>query len=110
MPDETPSNDIEPISGEEARAILNAAIRDRLGEHWNDEERGWRLVSGHDYMARLTRGRRNIDFMVDLLGNVTVEEKAIGAAQIQGRINAWLLLGASLFLALLIAYLAGIFA
>jgi hypothetical protein len=109
MSDDTPQTEIEPISAEQARAILYAAIRARLGEHWDDEERGWRLVTGHDYMARLTRGRRNVDFMVDLLGNVSVEEKAIGAAQAQGRLNAWLLLGASLLLAFLLAYLAGFF-
>lgn len=110
MPDTTPpplSDDIDPIPAEQARAILYAAIQTRLGEHWNDEESGWRMVTGHDYMARLTRGSRNIDFMVDLLGNVTIEEKAIGAAQMQGRINAWLLLVASLILALLVAYLSG---
>jgi hypothetical protein len=110
MPEETPSDEIEPIPAEAARALLYVAIRARLGEHWNDEESGWRMVSGHDYMARLTRGNRNVDFMVDLLGNVTVEEKAIGPAQIQGRLNAWLLLGASLLLALLLAYLSGFFA
>jgi hypothetical protein len=58
-------------------------------------------------MARLTRGRRNVDFLVDLLGNVSIEEKPITSAQVQGRLNAWLLLGASLFLALLLAYVAG---
>ncbi|MBK8136005.1 MAG: hypothetical protein IPK52_09210 [Chloroflexi bacterium] len=101
------SSEIEPIAPEKAREILYAAIQKRLGEHWNDEESGWRLVTGHDYMARLTRGRRNIDFFVDLLGAVTIEEKAIGPAQVQGRINAWLLLGASLLLALLMGYLSG---
>lgn len=109
MPDEIPSGEIEPISAEAARALLYSAIRERLGEHWNDEESGWRMVSGHDYMARLTRGTRNVDFMVDLLGHVTVEEKAIGPAQVQGRLNAWLLLGASLLLAMLLAYLSGFF-
>ena len=110
MPEDTPQTEIEPISAEDARVRLYAAIRERLGEHWDDEESGWRMVSGHDYMARLTRGSRNVDFMVDLLGNVTIEEKAIGPAQIQGRLNAWLLLGASLMLAMLLAYLSGFFA
>lgn len=104
---DTPTTEIDPIPAEQAREILYAAIRERLGEHWNDEEKGWRIVTSHDYMARLTRGRWNIDFMVDLLGNVTIQEKPIDAAQIQGRLNAWLLLGASLVLALLLAYVAG---
>ncbi|KXK50996.1 MAG: hypothetical protein UZ13_02089 [Chloroflexi bacterium OLB13] len=46
---------VEPINAEQARSLLYQAIRDRLGEHWDDEETGWRLVTGHDYMARLTR-------------------------------------------------------
>ncbi|HRL11451.1 MAG TPA: hypothetical protein PKX07_06205, partial [Aggregatilineales bacterium] len=58
------SHDAEPdiISPEQARQILEAAITERLGPHWRDEEKGWSLVSGHDYMARLTRGDTNIDF------------------------------------------------
>jgi hypothetical protein len=99
---------IEPITGKEARALLNAAIRARLGEHWDDEEEGWALVTGHDYMARLTKGRINIDFYVDLLGNVTVEEKSIGPAQESGRLYAWLFLFLSLVIALLIAKIAGL--
>lgn len=110
MHGKTPSSEVEPIPAETARRLLYDAIRERLGEHWNDEESGWRIVSGHDYMARLTRGNRNVDFFVDLLGNVTIEEKPIGPAQIQGRLNAWMLLGASLILALLLAYVSGFLA
>lgn len=101
------SEEIEPIPPEEARAILDAAIRTRLGADWEHEEGGWVRVTGHDYMARLTRGRTNLDFYVDLLGNVTVEEKELNAAQYTGRILAWLLLGLSLVIALLIARIAG---
>ena len=45
MHDDTPSGEIEPISAEAARALLYSAIRERLGENWNDEESGWRIVS-----------------------------------------------------------------
>lgn len=103
------SDEIEPISGEQARAILENAIRQRLGETWDDEETGWALITGHDFMARLTRGRVNLDFYVDLLGNVTIEEKEIGAAQSSGRTMAWLFLLGSLMVAALIARLAGYF-
>lgn len=102
-------HDAEPdiISPEQARQILEAAITERLGPHWRDEEKGWSLVSGHDYMARLTRGDTNIDFYVDLLGSVTVKESEISAAQQNGRLVAWALLLGSLVIAAVIAWLAG---
>lgn len=100
-------DEIEPIPPEQARAILEQAIRERLGEYWDDEEEGWFVVARHDYMARLTRGSRNIDFYVDLLGQVTVEEKPLGPEQASGRLVAWMLLGLSLVIALLIARIAG---
>jgi hypothetical protein len=102
-------DEIEPISGEQARQILESAILERLGDAWDDEETGWAMVSGHDFMARLTRGRVNMDFYVDLLGNVTVEEKEIGMGQSSGRMMAWLFLLGSLMVAALIARLAGYF-
>jgi hypothetical protein len=98
---------IEPISPEQARKILDSAIRQRIGEHWEDDDNGWTLVTGHDYMARLTRGRKNLDFYVDLVGEVTVEEKEINPAQEYGRLVAWAFLVASLVIALMIARIAG---
>jgi len=103
MPD-----DIQPISPKQARAILEAAIRERLGDDWQDDEDGWVRVTGHDYMARLTRGRVNLDFYVDLLGNVTVEEKRINPGQDSGRLVAWLFLLLSLAIAFLLARIAGL--
>lgn len=75
---------VEPIPPHEARAILEAAIARRCGPDWQDEDSGWVLVTGHDYMARLSRGSLNLDFYVDLLGNVTIEEKALSPAQTGG--------------------------
>jgi hypothetical protein len=95
------------IPPEQARALLDEAMRQRLGDDWQDDEDGWLLVTGHDYMARVTKGRVNIDFYVDLLGNVTVEEKPIGPGQESGRILAWMILGLSLAIALLIARIVG---
>ncbi len=74
----------EPIPPDQARALLDAAIARRCGPDWQDEDSGWVLVTGHDYMARLSRGSINLDFYVDLLGNVTVEEKALSPAQTGG--------------------------
>jgi len=93
------------ISPEEARIALNNAICQKLGDDWRDK---WELVSGHDFMTRLTDGEQNIDFYVDLLGNVTIEEKGRDVAHNAGRTAAWLVLSVSLFLAYVIARIAGI--
>lgn len=95
------AQEVDPIPAEQARAILEAEIRKRLGENWNDEETGWIRVSGHDYMARLSRGRVNLDFYVDLLGNVRVE-KTESQAAISARLLLFILLGLSLVIAYLI--------
>jgi hypothetical protein len=104
----TTDDEIEPIPAAEARRILENAIRERLGDKWRDEETGWQIVTGHDYMARLTRGTKNLDFYVDLLGNVTVEEKEIDGGQSNGRLIAWMVLIASLILAFFLAQIAGL--
>lgn len=87
---------IEPIPAGDARLILERAIRDRCGDNWRDEDSGWIVVTGHDYMARLTRGSVNLDFYVDLLGDVSVEERRINPAQESGCLVAALLLMLSL--------------
>jgi hypothetical protein len=101
------SSEIEPIAPEKARAILEAAIAERLGANWRDEASGWQMVTGHDYMARLTRGTLNVDFYVDLVGQVTVEEKAITTAQDSGRLIAWVFLFVSMAIAFLLARIVG---
>ena len=101
------SEEVEPIPPEQARAILEQAMAQRLGAGWRDEDSGWQLVTGHDYMARVTRGRKNVDFYVDLLGEVTVSESEINAAQDSGRTLAWMFLGLSLAIAFLIARIVG---
>lgn len=101
------SEPVEPIPPEQAREILEAAMRARLGDDWRDEESGWQWITGHDYMARVTRGRINVDFYVDLLGSVSVTEQEINPAQDSGRLLAWTLLGLSLGIAFLLARIAG---
>jgi hypothetical protein len=108
MPDSNiPDTPTEPISAQRAREILDAAIRARLGPGWNDEHEGWTLVSGHDFMARLVKGGRSVDFYVDLLGEVTIEEKGLNPAQTTGRLMAWMVLLSSVLVALILARLAG---
>ena len=101
MPDE-----IDPIPPERAREILDNAIRETLGDDWQDEDKGWVLVTGHDYMARLTRGRVNLDFYVDLLGNVTVEKSENNVAQDSIRLVLFILLALSIVIAFLIVRIA----
>jgi hypothetical protein len=101
------SDPIEPIPADEARARLERAIAERLGDDWQDEASGWILVSGHDYMARLTRGRLNVDFYVDLLGEVTVETSEINPAQDSGRLVAFVLLLVSVGIAVMLARVVG---
>jgi hypothetical protein len=99
------SQELDPIPPEQARAILDAAVNARLGPGWEDE--GWIVVSRHDYMLRLNRQRTTIDFYVDLLGQVSVEESATTDAN-QARLIAWFLLAASVFIAILLARIAGL--
>ncbi len=101
------TDELDPISPEKARKLLDDAIVARLGENWDDELTGWTLVTGHDYMARLVKGGRTIDFQVDLLGNLNIEEKDSGLEASYGRLLAWLILSGSLFLAFIIARIAG---
>jgi hypothetical protein len=98
---------IEPIPADEARVLLERAIADRLGDDWQDEASGWVRVTGHDYMARLTRGRVNVDFYVDLLGAVTVETSEVNPAQDSGRLVVFVLLLVSIGIAVMIARVAG---
>ncbi|NWG15035.1 MAG: hypothetical protein HXY41_00225 [Chloroflexi bacterium] len=97
-----PIEPVEPIPPERARAILDAAIRERLGEDWDDEQTGWVRISGHDYMARLARGRITLDFYVDLLGHVTVEKSTENTPGEAIRLALFILLALSLVIALLI--------
>jgi len=77
--------EVDPIPPEEARQRLQAALEPYLAD-------GWAVVAEHDYMARLTLGGRNLDFYVDLLGNVEMEEKSLSIGQSSGQLVAWLLL------------------
>lgn len=97
----------DPIPPEQARAILDQAMAERLGPDWQDEGSGWLLVTGNDYFARVTRGTFNIDFMVDLLGQVSIEEKPLSPSQTSGRLIAWTLLLLTLAIVYLLAKALG---
>ncbi|MBN1964099.1 MAG: hypothetical protein JW910_05600, partial [Anaerolineae bacterium] len=93
--------DDDIITPEAARARLDAALAPYLAD-------GWVVRDGHDYMARLTRGDRNLDVLVDLTGEVTVEEKPLALRQESGRLVAWVLLIVALLLALAVAQALGL--
>jgi len=71
---------------DEAKARLRAAIDDTLGPGWDADGSGWQVVSNHAYMARLNKGRTNVDFHVDYFtGEVTHEVKQVDEGQDAGR-------------------------
>ena len=100
------TDEIDPIPAQQAQEILDAAIRERLGDNWDDEDTGWTKVTGHNYMARLTRGRISLDFYVDLLGNVTVEQTDSAPLLETGRLLLIMLIGLSIVIALIIVKIA----
>ncbi len=96
------------IAPHEARQRILQAIQMHLGDNWDDEDTGWVVVHKGDYLMRLTNGQINLDFQSDLLGEVSIEERAINPLQGSGRMIAWMLLGASLLIALVLARIAGV--
>ena len=98
---------LEPIPPQQAKQRLEQAIREHLGDNWDDEYTGWITVSRHDYMARLVKGKRQIDFNIDILGEISIEETETNPVQDMGRLMAWLFLLGSLVIAFIIARIAG---
>jgi hypothetical protein len=109
LPDNTPDHgqqlppepEIEPISPGEAAAILEEALKPYLADEW-------RVLDRSAYAARLTRGMRNLDIRVDLLGQVETQESGLTPLQDSGRLMAWVLLIASLLVALALTSALGI--
>ncbi|MBN2306224.1 MAG: hypothetical protein JXQ72_17205 [Anaerolineae bacterium] len=98
-PDNEPG--IELIPPDEADAILDRALEPYLADGWNVFARGVNSV-------RLTRGMRNLDVRVDLLGQVEIQESGLTPLQESGRLTAWVLLWTILLLALAISAALGI--
>lgn len=103
----TPEPDVIPP--EEAREHLRAAITEHLGEDWEDEDSRWTVVTSHAYMARLNRGRYNVDFYVNYFdGSVTVESNEVNSGQETGRMLAWTLLLLFAAIVLILAWNLGL--
>lgn len=102
------SDEIDPITPELARANIMQSITATLGDNWDDEDTGWVVIHDSDYYIRLTRNNILMDFQCDLLGEVNIHEQEAIVEQNIGRLLAWMVLGASLALAYLLALLAGV--
>jgi hypothetical protein len=101
-----PQDEIETASPEEQRAAIEAALLERLGENWR---RDWIVVHDANELVRLNKGDINLDFHADLLANVEIIEREASPIQLGGPMVAWLVLIASLAVALAIAAVAGVF-
>lgn len=93
--------EIEPLSPDKAGVILETALAPYLAD-------GWRVLDRGTYSARLTRGLRNLDVRVDLLGQVETEEFGLTPLQESGRLTAWVVLLAMLLVALALGATLGI--
>jgi hypothetical protein len=100
-PTPSPEEEVEPVSAEEVAQIIEEAIAPYLADEWRVIDRGVSSV-------RLTRGMRNLDIYVDLLGQVERRETGLTPLQETGRLTAWVLLLASLLVALALAAALGI--
>lgn len=101
MAEPGPTGELEPINPEEAEVILNEAIQPYT-------DNGWFVLDRSASTARLTKGPRNLDIRVDLLGQVEVTTSSLSASQESGRLVAWSLLLVSLLAALVVANILGL--
>jgi hypothetical protein len=101
LPDSTEQAEIEPVGVEEAEKIMEDALQPYLTEDW-------RIIDRGPYAARLTRGMRNLDIRVDLLGRVESEESGLTPLQDSGRLMAWMVLLAALLVVLALSAALGI--
>ena len=102
-----PPNDPSILPQDEAKSLLETAIAERLGPDWNADDSGWTIISSHAYMARLNRGRTNVDFHVDYFtGEVSTEVKTVGEGQDVGRLIGWVVFG--LFAAAMVVLARGL--
>ena len=101
LSDSTEQPEIEPVGIAEAEKILGEALQPYLAEDWRVIDRG-------PYAARLTRGMRNLDVRIDLLGQVETEESGLTPLQDSGRLMAWMVLLAALLVVLALSAALGI--
>ncbi|HEX3054364.1 MAG TPA: hypothetical protein VHP83_27150 [Aggregatilineaceae bacterium] len=104
LPDDHPTPqgaEVEPISPQDAEVILKQALEPYLAD-------GWRVLDQSAYYARLTRGMRNLDIRIDLLGEVETQDAELTPLQDSGRLAAWMLLLATILVVMALASALGI--
>ncbi len=101
LPDSTGPAEIEPVGIADAEKIMEDALQPYLAEDW-------RIIDRGPYAARLTRGMRNLDIRIDLLGQVETEESGLTPLQDSGRLMAWMVLLAALLVVLALSAALGI--
>lgn len=106
IPQQEQADEIEIASPQEQRAAIDAAILERLGENWRKD---WIIVHDANDLVRLHQDEINLDFQADLLANVEIIEREANPLQLSGRLIAWSILLAFLFVALTIAAISGVF-
>jgi hypothetical protein len=98
----TDQQEPQMLPPEDAKDILENAIADKLGDDWENDK--WVVVTNTAYMARLNKGRVNVDFYVDYFsGDVTVETSEVDLGQETGKLFAWMMLGLFAVITLLLA-------
>lgn len=95
-------DEVTIIEPDQASVILTQKL-DEL------ESEGWVMLVRTDYMARLTRGRHNLDVQVDLLGQIEIRQTALSASQESGQIVGIMLVLALLLLAITLASILNLF-
>jgi hypothetical protein len=101
LSDSTQQPEIEPVGIAEAEKIMEEALQPYLADDW-------RIIDRGPYAARLTRGMRNLDVRIDLLGQVEIEESGLTPLQDSGRLMAWMVLLAALLVVLALSAALGI--
>ncbi len=101
LSDSTEQPEIEPVGIAEAEKIMEEALQPYLADDW-------RIIDRGPYAARLTRGMRNLDVRIDLLGQVETEESGLTPLQDSGRLMAWMVLLAALLVVLALSAALGI--
>jgi hypothetical protein len=90
------------ITPDQAETLLKPEI-ERL------EMEGWKVTRHAQYVVRLKRNDRVTDIHIDLLGNITFEEKmAVTSATELGTLIAWMLLIAFFLVVLVFAQTVGL--
>jgi hypothetical protein len=100
-----PQEEIKTASPQEQRAAIDAAMLERLGENWR---RDWIVVHDSNELVRVNKDKINLDFQADLLAQVEIIEREASPLQLDGYLIGWIVLIASLAVALTIAAIAGL--